>query len=330
MPKYQNILHNPRRLKAMTGLDRDAFDQLLPHFQHALEQLMSRQTIDGYVREGRRFTSYRNSPLPTVEDKLLFILTYLKINPIQEMQGQMFHMSQSNVSKWFHLLHDVLNLALAQQQHIPARNAQELAKILQNRIDRTDDDPDDAGDDTAGDDDAAPLRFFHDGTERPINRPTDQDAQEFYYSGKSKQHAVKNVLVVDEARRIDYLSDTYEGKAHDKRIADESGYRLPEGSILYQDTGFQGFHLDGVMIVQPKKKPKGGTLTAEEKEENRRISSIRVSIEHVIGSVKRFSIVRETIRLWCDVVRDKVMETCCGLHNFLLSVRNLRIASHEP
>src|ERR671924_867032 len=135
MPKYHKILQNPGRLKAMTGLDRSEFDKLLPHFEHALERRMAHQTIDGYTRYGRRYTSYRNSPLPTIEDKLLFILTYLKINPIQEIQGQMFDMSQSNVSKWFHLLHDVLNLALAQQQSLPARNAEELAKLLQSTVD---------------------------------------------------------------------------------------------------------------------------------------------------------------------------------------------------
>jgi hypothetical protein len=260
--------------------------------------------------------SYRNSPLPTVEDKLLFILTYLKINPIQEIHGQMFDMSRTNVSKWFHLLHDVLNLALKQQQCLPARNVQELTLLLQSMDSGADETDTDSGTNTDVD---VSLRFFHDGTERPICRPKDPDDQKFYYSGKSKQHAVKNVLVVEEAGYIDYLSATYEGKAHDKRIADESGYSLPEGSVLFQDTGFQGFYLDGVTVVQPKKKPKGGTLTSEEKAENRRISSIRVHVEHIIGSVKRFSIVRETIRFWCDIVRDKVMETCCGLHNFLLS-----------
>ena len=298
----------------MTGFDQQAFHQFVPYFQHALEQVMARQTIDGYSREGRRFTTYRNSPLPTVEDKLLFILTYLKVNPTQEIHGQMFDMSQSNVSKWFHLLHDVLNLALKQQSFIPARNAQELTNLLQNMAEKGDGDD---GDSTGH----APLVFYHDGTERPINRPSDDDEQRFYYSGKSKQHSLRNVLIADKIGHIDYLSDTYEGKANDKRIADESGYILPDGSILYQDTGFQGFHLEGVTVVQPKKKPKGGSLTPEEKEENRRISSIRVHIEHVIGSVKRFAITRETIRLWCDVVRDKVMETCCGLHNFLLSCR---------
>jgi hypothetical protein len=63
-------------------------------------------------------------------DKLLFILTYLKQNPIQEVQGQLFGMSQSNAHKWLHLLHTVLNQALAQQELLPARTAGELAMLL--------------------------------------------------------------------------------------------------------------------------------------------------------------------------------------------------------
>ena len=63
-------------------------------------------------------------------DKLLFILTYLKQNPIQEGQGQLFGMSQSNANKWLHLLHTVLNQTLAQQGLLPARTAAELATLL--------------------------------------------------------------------------------------------------------------------------------------------------------------------------------------------------------
>jgi hypothetical protein len=58
-------------------------------------------------------------------DKLLFILTYVKQNPIQEMQGQLFEMSQSNATTWIHLLHPVLNHALAHQDLLPARTADE-------------------------------------------------------------------------------------------------------------------------------------------------------------------------------------------------------------
>jgi hypothetical protein len=63
-------------------------------------------------------------------DKLLFILTYVKQNPIQEIQGQLFGMSQSKANKWIHLLHTVLNQALADQDLLPARTAAELAALL--------------------------------------------------------------------------------------------------------------------------------------------------------------------------------------------------------
>jgi DDE superfamily endonuclease len=123
------------------------------------------------------------------------------------------------------------------------------------------------------------------------------------------------------------LSATYEGKANDKSLADLEGYRLPPGSYLYQDMGFQGFVLAGVTIVQPKKKPRGGELTPPEQATNRRISSIRIRIEHAIGGVKRYRIVKDKIRLLKDWIRDTVMETCCGLHNFRLRYRPWNYAS---
>jgi hypothetical protein len=138
------------------------------------------------------------------------------------------------------------------------------------------------------------------------------------------------VLVVDEAGYVRFLSATYEGKAHDKRIADEAQYQLPPGSQLAQDTAFQGFTLPGVTILQPKKKPPKGSLTPEEKAENRRISAIRVHIEHSIGSVKIYRIVHDTIRHWCPWIRDQVMYICCGLHNLRLRQRIVAQATFQP
>jgi hypothetical protein len=133
--------------------------------------------------------------------------------------------------------------------------------------------------------------------------------------------------VIDETCQICFLSATYEGKANDKILAELEGYRLPPGSYLYQDMGFQGFVLADVTIIQPKKKPRGGKLTPPEKATNRRISSIRIRIEHAIGGVKRYRIVKDKIRLLKDGIRDTVMETCCGLHNFRLQSRPWRYAS---
>jgi hypothetical protein len=127
--------------------------------------------------------------------------------------------------------------------------------------------------------------------------------------------------VIDETCHICFLSATYEGKANDKNLADLEGYTLPHGSCLYQDMGFQGYTCDGITIFQPKKKPRGGELTPLEKATNRAISSIRIRIEHTIGGVKRYRIVKDKIRLLKDDIRDIIMETCCGLHNFRLQYR---------
>ena len=149
------------------------------------------------------------------------------------------------------------------------------------------------------------------------------------YSGKKKRHTLKNVLIVDEFGSIHLLSDTYEGKVHDKCIADKAGYTLPTASILYQDAGFQGFNLPGVQIMQPKKKLRNGTLTPQEKEENRRISSIRVHIEHVIGDIKRYRITHSIIRLGRSEFRDMVMETCCELHNFRIRLKRKKHSENQ-
>jgi hypothetical protein len=133
--------------------------------------------------------------------------------------------------------------------------------------------------------------------------------------------------VITETCHVCFLSHTSEGNASDKSLAVFAGYTLPPGSSLDQDQGFQGFSLQDVTIVQPKKTPRGGELTPPEKATNRRISSIRIRIEHAIGGVKRDRIVKDNIRLLKDGIRVAVMETCCGLHNFRLQYRPWHYAS---
>lgn len=117
------------------------------------------------------------------------------------------------------------------------------------------------------------------------------------------------------------MSATYPGKWHDKSLVDDEVYSLPIGSVLYQDMGFQGFAVANVTIQQPTKKPRGGELTSEQKEENRRISSKKMRIEHTIGSVKRCRIITDKLRYWQDRVRDTVMAIAAGLHNLRLRFR---------
>jgi DDE superfamily endonuclease len=130
MPSYEEVTQRAGSLRAMTGLTETEFQALLPDFEQAFETYMGTCTIDGQPRTSRRYSAYVNCPLPSMADKLLFIVSYLKHNPIQELQGQLFGMSQSNTNKWIHLLHAVLNQALADQDFLPARTADELAVLL--------------------------------------------------------------------------------------------------------------------------------------------------------------------------------------------------------
>ena len=127
---------------------------------------------------------------------------------------------------------------------------------------------------------------------------------------------MKNVLLIDAALTILFLSATYAGSTHDKRIAEATPYPLPAGSRLLQDLGFLAFTLDHVAIIMPTKKPRGRALTRPQKAANRRIARRRVRIEHVNSRVKRCRIVHDISRLRKVGVRDLVMEICCALHNF--------------
>jgi hypothetical protein len=133
---------------------------------------------------------------------------------------------------------------------------------------------------------------------------------------------VKNNLIIDiEERRIRYLSQTYAGRIHDKRICDEEDYPFPPGCVLFKDTGFQGFEPEQVSTYQPKKKPRNHELSAEDKAENQMISSIRILVEHVISGVKRCRIVHDVLRHTKAQFDDLVMEIACGLHNFRTTLR---------
>ena len=263
MTDYSSLSAEPKQFHALTGYTVEEFDALLPAFTDQFETQMRTTTLAGKPRQ-RPYVSYRNSPLPTMAGKLLFILVYLRKATTQDLLGVVFGMAQPVANQWIHRLHDGLNQALAQLGASPARKAADL----------------DLDDDEL-------KRYFQDGTERPIQRPKDPEVQEDYYSGKKKRHTVKNNVLVNAKGAIVLLTATCEGKKHDKKIADAAAFTLPEGSLLYQDTGCQGFALAGTTIFQPKKKPRGAELTTDEKAQNRLISSVRIRVEHAIDGVKR-------------------------------------------
>lgn len=114
------------------------------------------------------------------------------------------------------------------------------------------------------------------------------------------------------------MSDTCEGKKHDKKLAEEQAIPFPNGSQVWKDTGFQGYEPEGVTTYQPMKKPKGKELSTEQKQQNKQLSKERIGGEHSIAGVKVFGIVHDIFRNFRTGFDDLVMETACGLHNWSL------------
>ena len=290
---YDLAKENEYTFLSLTSLTVGEFDLLCKHFEIVLEKREAIRKGDSGVSKNM---GGRPAILRCAQDKLLFILLYLKNYPLQTLMGLMFGLSQSRANYWIHFLSDVLKETLGDMGVLPASTPQELSEVLAY-------------------DDKQDLSI--DGTERRINRPHDNEEQKEFYSGKKKTHTVKNIILGgNNDREVKYLSDTVEGKKHDKKVLDESDIALPEGSTLYQDTGFQGYQPEGVTILQPKKKPKGGELTEEEKKSNKLISKVRIVIEHIIAGIKRLHIVKIVFRNTKEGYDDLVMRLACGLHNF--------------
>ncbi len=123
MLRYHDVAHNATRLRALTTLEPAEFTALVPGFEACFLERMRDYTIDGLPRKHRRYTPYTNSPLPTIEDKLLFILVHMKQNLTQEVHGQLFGMVQSDANKWLQVLRPVIHGALHRLDALPARLA---------------------------------------------------------------------------------------------------------------------------------------------------------------------------------------------------------------
>jgi hypothetical protein len=295
---FEQLKNKPAMLKCLTGLTVEGFMALLPAFAVAYAvDWDHRDAQRGTPRQRERGAGQKGA-LPSLADKLLFILFYFRIYPVQLAQGFFFGMGQPQANEWIHRLSPVLKTALGYDLQLPARRPQDIKAVLET---------------------CPGLEFIIDGTERPIRRPQDAERQKANYSGKKKHHTVKNNVITDKRTgKVKGLSPTVEGKRHDKKLADEQDGAFPPGSTLWKDTGFQGYEPKDVRTLQPTKKPKGRDLSPEEKATNRLISKDRILIEHTLGGVKVFRIVHDVFRNLREGFHDLVMELACGLHNFRL------------
>jgi hypothetical protein len=176
---YDQIKEYPKLLLAMTGLSHAEFDQLLRHFQYAWDQYVRNNYIDREHRKRQYGAGRSEATLVTSEDKLLFILYYVKVYPLQEILAFECDMAQSTANEWIHILSEVLQKALDHGGYVPTRDPKQLGTILASEAEAT---------------------YGIDGTERPRQRPRDAEKQKHYYSGKEKHTRSRISLLVASIR----------------------------------------------------------------------------------------------------------------------------------
>lgn len=130
--QYQEVAKKERDFLAMTSLTLEEFAELIPAFEQAFQQRMAEYCLDGHPRTGRDYVSYSNSPLPTPEERLFFILVYIKTNPIQVVHGRMFGLPQNKANQWIHTLLPVLQMALHAQEDAPLRTWTDLKLFFES------------------------------------------------------------------------------------------------------------------------------------------------------------------------------------------------------
>jgi len=288
---------NNRLMKALTGMTIEEFNGLLPEFERVLVKQFDRKDRQRAIGGGRK------GGLKTIKHKLFFILFYLKVYPTFDLAGFIFGgVSRSKPCEWYRFLLGILEEVLKRKMSLPKRKIRSMEEFIQAFPEIKD--------------------IFIDGTERRTQRPKDSKKQKRLYSGKKKTHTRKNTIICTKKKRIILVSPTKNGKLHDKPQLEKEGTldNIPDWVAIWLDKGYEGIKKlikNGNKVFMPKKKPKGGELTEDEKEENQIISSIRMVVEHSICGLKRFRCLSDIYRNK-NGIDDKFISICAGLWNFHL------------
>ena len=269
----KKLLRRERQLKAVIGMGGKEFKILHKQFDGIYNKIQQKKLRKRAIGGGRQ------GVIKDTKSKLLFILMYVKVYPTYDLAGALFGVVASRPHEWVNEYLPILEEALGRHCVLPARkitSAEEFRRLY-----------------------PGVQEVILDGAERPIQRPKYNKNQKKAYSGKKKRHTRKNIYLVNKEKKILYLSPTKAGKIHDFKQFKKTAVIdcIPEDVDILGDKGFIGINdLSSHKTFVPKKKPKNGFLTPEEKEDNSLISSIRIKVEHAIGGVKRLGVATNIFR----------------------------------
>ena len=275
MINLDRLLKEERTCKSLTGMSKQEFLDLSIQFEKALyihqKERMGRKRAVGGGRRGK---------LPTAKEKLAFILIYLKVYPTFDVIALLTHRARSKCCESVKKLLPILERVLKHACVLPKRRITSASDFFQAF--------------PAGKD------IFLDGSERRIERPSKHSKRKKLYSGKKKCCTRKNIIAVDDKKRIGFLTPTKSGRRHDKRLTDKSLLfnHVPDDITIWADTGFQGMYHSHANAMLPIKASKNKKLSEKEKQHNQLVSSFRCIVEHAIGGYKR-------LKAACDIYRNR-------------------------
>lgn len=294
---YRSALRTNRLCKALTGLTPTEFMDLVPDFSYYYHEYEAKRKKN---RE-RKLGGGRNSKIETIEEKLFYVLWYMKTYPTFDVASFQVGFARSNACTWLHDLLPILEMTMERKFVLPQRKISSPEEYFRLYPEA--------------------KEVFVDAFERLKQRPKKKKAQQKAYSGKKKTHTRKSVVVSDKKRKILVVTKQKSGRRHDKRLADKEDVfkQLPKEVTAMADTAFVGSEREHPNIHIPKKKPRGRELTQSEKETNKIISSYRVIVEHAIGGIKRYRCMSEKLRNHKAYIDDQFLLLASGLWNYHLS-----------
>jgi len=319
----EKIKQNESQFLSLTSLYQSEFDELLVPFSHCWTKYFKYRNLLGKRRRkpltARQLAS-ATSKIPTMTEKLFFILYFFKNGHLQQSLAAQFGMTQGQASRWIKVLLPVLEQSIVDLHLQAAQTMDDLVRLFRNRQ---------RNDNLSNCQKAESLHL--DATERDMERNTDQEAQKFDYSGKQGSHTLKNSVISDEFQFVHFAGFTHRGAIHDKTmIADE----ILDLSLLKtfdlwfsKDKAYQSYQPDGVNLLEPFKGRRNHPLKKWQKRFNQWISSIRICSEHAICGIKRCRILKETLRYFDSTFRNQIFLVACGLHNLRVTRRNINYAN---
>lgn len=268
------------KFKELVGIPRVLFDILVPMIKEYIKQ--------SHAKGGRK-------PDLCAEDLTLMTFKYYRDYQTYESIATTFGLDKSNAYRWIHKIEDwlysifdnVSNMGISYKDF--KKKGREIT-TTEKQVDVT---------------------------ECPIQRPKNKELQVLYYSGKKKKHTIKIQIIID-TKTLEIVSIAFDaGSVHDFNLFKKTTQELNKLIAFLADSGYQGIVELFKNSLTPKKKSKNKPLTDQDKELNKLISSIRISVEHVNCQLKIFKILSTRYRSRIKTFYKRAI-LICFLYNYCL------------